>query len=386
MKTKIHLIVIILIFILFIPSITSSLPIDMSDSHPSQAGVIWEEMEHDFIREDVMPYDIAFMNITHGWALSQNETSFGDGIILHTNDSGYSWYLQHHNDTQWFTQIEFVGKVVWVTARQGLLYSVNFGTTWNFLPLGSELDAFRSIHFFNDTLGWAGSNIGVYKTDDGGVTWQQASRWRFGGNPRGIHFINPQDGWILGSEGIYHTSDGGEIWVMRHNRGGWNFFFISDTEAWAVGDSMLTHMVDGATWVEQPLPEDSYNRPPYMSDVQFLNQTHGWIGSLRPQIAHTQNGGIDWYEQSVSRETSIMAVYFINESLGWAIGWDGYIFRTTRANELGAHSWSTSSPTDIYTVVAITVTIGSLGLLLLIKKRRNNTLPPTQSSSDPLLE
>ena len=105
-------------------------------------------------------------------------------------------------------------------------------------------------------------------------------------------------------------------------------------------------------------------------------------------VAHTQNGGIDWYEQSVSVDTRVNAVCFINESLGWAICYDGNILRTDRGNELETYLWSTSgSNVAIYIVVAIvTVVIGSLGLLVFMKKRKYKMHQPSQPLNDPMLE
>ncbi|MGY5853704.1 MAG: YCF48-related protein [Candidatus Thorarchaeota archaeon] len=375
--------------IIITPYLTNSITVAMSKSTSLQDNeTIWKEIEHEFIRNDVMPWDIAFRNVTHGWALSQNRSSLGRGIILHSNDSGNTWHLQLYNQTTWFKQIEFVDESVWVAAEGGLFHSIDDGLNWDYVHIGSDRDYFQSIHFYNDTYGWTGSNLGIYKTDDGGNTWFKISTWQFGGNPSAIHFTTPTNGWIMGSFGIYHSIDGGENWERMHSKGGWTFSFISDTEAWAVGDDMLAHMTDGNTWVEQPHPPTGYSRLLYFTDVYFLNSSHGWVVGREPMVAHTQNGGIDWYEQSVPVDTRVNAVCFINESLGWAICYDGNILRTDRGNELETYLWSTSgSNVAIYIVVAIvTVVIGSLGLLVFMKKRRYKMHQPSQPLNDPMLE
>ncbi len=324
-----------------------------------------------------MAQDIKFRNATHGWALSQNKSSLGHGIILYTGDGGKSWRLQLYNYTMWFHQIEFVGRSIWVTAEGGLLYSHTDGQTWTFLPVGTEYDYFGSVHFYNDTLGWAGSNRGVYRTDDGGTTWHILTTWTFDDSPRRIFFTAPSNGWIIGTYGIYHSSDGGESWIVRLHKGGWDFTFISATEAWAVGDNMLAHMVDGVNWIEQSLPTNEYGRPPYIGDVLFKNKTHGWIGALNPQIAHTQNGGVDWYEQSVSGDEAIIALNFYNESLGWAIGWDGRIYRTSQANKLGEYSWSTVNVTLVYGVSFVLIALVVISIVFARFRKR----PPVTPSS-----
>ena len=365
-----------LLCIIGTPIYTKITVLERMTSNESLSEEVWVEIEHDYVRLDAMATDIKFRNESHGWALSQNKTGLGNGIILFTNDTGLSWNLQYFNDTMWLKNIEFNEELVWVAGEGGLLYTVNDGASWIYKPVGTEHDNFRSIHFYNDTLGWAGSNRGIYKTNDGGNTWNMVFRWTFGDSPRSIHFTSSLSGWAIGSYGIYHSSDGGISWTISHSKGGWDFSFVSTAEAWAVGDGMLAHMVDGINWIEQSLPANEYNRLPYMTDIQFLNATHGWIGAETPQIAHTQNGGADWYEQSVSRDTRIMALNLINETHGCAIGWGGHIFRTTRADELGEYSWSTSNVALIYGVTFVLVAVVAVSIIFLRFRKRPSSISP----------
>ena len=217
--------------------LAKSIPYENNQLDTKTNGAIWEEIEHDYIREDVTPWDIVFKNATHGWMISQNKTSWGHGIILHTNDSGFTWSLQLYNETSWLRRIVIVGETIWVTAETGLLRSSDDGKTWEFISVGSEFDNYRGIFFYNESLGWIGSETGTYKTEDGGENWQRQQGWATSDIVMSIYFITPQDGWILADEGIYHSTNGGESWEKVYNRGGWNFAFVSDTEAWAVGDN-----------------------------------------------------------------------------------------------------------------------------------------------------
>ncbi len=366
-----HLFTALAICILAIPPLTEGISLNLSDVRRELAETIWEEVDHDFVIDDVMAFDIKFKNVTHGWALSQNKTSFGDGIILHTTDSGYSWQIQLYNNSTWFPRMEIVGNNMWVTADGGLFHSVNDGESWYYIPIGSESNHFYGLFFFNETLGWASSERGLYKTIDGGMIWNETLSYPYDDRARDICFTSPEDGWIINTFGIYHTVDGGETWEKSHSKGGWAFSFVSDTEAWAVGDDMLAHMVDGKTWIEQSLPNSAYGQSPYFTDIQFLNQTHGWIGGKTPLIAHSQNSGVDWYEQSVPTEERIEAIFMLNASLGWAISWGGHILRTTRGKEIGVYSWSTASnlgPVVIFLVIIIA--IGVSVILYRIRKRR----------------
>ena len=196
-------------------------------------GAIWEEIEHDYIRDNTEAMDIVFKNATYGWVLSQNKTSFGDGIILYTTDSGLSWKLQYHNKTNFLNKMLLFTNNIWVTGRGGLLHSIDDGKSWEYVSIDNEVGYFYGIFFFNETLGWTGSDRGLYKTVDGGMTWNKTESYPYEGRARDIYFTTPMNGWIIHSFGIYHTTDGGDSWKQQHDRGGWSFSFVSDTEAWA---------------------------------------------------------------------------------------------------------------------------------------------------------
>jgi len=53
-------------------------------------------------------------------------------------------------------------------------------------------------------------------------------------------------------------------------------------------------------------------------------------------VAYTPNGGLNWYEQKLPPHwSSLKTVDFINEIHGWAVGWDGNIYRTKTGNQYG---------------------------------------------------
>jgi photosystem II stability/assembly factor-like uncharacterized protein len=184
------------------------------------------------------------------------------------------------------------------------------------------------------------------------------------------------NGWITNGYGIYHSTDGGDSWVLQCELIGWSFSFVSRNEAWAVGDNKLVHMTDGKTWVEQPLPPSRYGQPPYIRDVYFLDKNQGWIGALSPQIAHTENGGVDWYSQSVTGDKSIISLYFYNETLGWAAGWDGRIYRTTHADLLETYSWGSSNTALVYGVTFVLVAVVAVSIIFLRSRKKPSAVSP----------
>ncbi len=348
---------------------------------PTQNETNWEILEHEYLRPQVIPWDIAFVNATHGWVLSQNETSITNGIILHTENGGDYWYLQYYNASQRFNQIAIIDyETLWVSGVGGLFYTDNCGQNWTMKTIGSSNSFFYGVHFLNRTHGWTGSSDNMYKTIDGGLTWQPVLSWTTNDRARMIHFINGLNGWAIGFFGLYHSDDSGDTWEQQFEKGGWALSFVSDTEAWAVADDWLAQMIDGETWVEQPIPRPSFNLPqsiPYFSDILFLDANNGWIIGDETEVAYTPNGGLDWYAQEFPGDNRLTAIDFINLTHGWAVGWGGYIYRTTLGNSLGTRLWTGMTDPMFLSIVAvvavvITVTVGGI-----IKLRRRKGESPS---------
>lgn len=342
---------------------------------PAQSEATWEILNHDFLSSGAYTHDVEFVNATHGWVLTQNGSSIRQGMILHTNDSGDSWYQQYYNASQRFRQVAVIdSEILWVSGIGGLYHTENGGLLWNKTGIGDDNDFFYGIHFFNRTHGWTSSHVNMYKTTDGGQSWESVESWVFDNDwGRMIHFITPLEGWVLGFLGIYHTEDGGDTWTKKVNNGGWTMSFVSDAEGWAIADDWLAHMTDGETWVEQPLPRTSLlpTRAPYFSDILFLDTDNGWIVGDETKVAYTPNGGRDWYSQSFPNDNRVSAVDFINVTHGWVVGSGGYIYRTVNGNSLGIRLWT--GVTDLIflsSVAAIAVVVLLMGVFICYRKRR----------------
>ena len=53
--------------------------------------------------------------------------------------------------------------------------------------------------------------------------------------------------------------------------------------------------------------------------VFFVDSTTGWCAGKDGIIFHTVNGGLNWEEQNSTVSTFIVALFFLNESIGWAL-------------------------------------------------------------------
>jgi photosystem II stability/assembly factor-like uncharacterized protein len=73
---------------------------------------------------------------------------------------------------------------------------------------------YNEVFFFDNAHGWiTQASTTVYRTNDGGVTWQTSTLPGGGGSPnRDICFVSPSDGFVSGSDGIWKTANGGASW------------------------------------------------------------------------------------------------------------------------------------------------------------------------------
>lgn len=342
----------------------------------------WQILDHSFFHQDTTFRDISFINSTHGWAVGQNKTGLGGGIILNTKDCGDSWQLQFYESSHLFRSIDIIDdQTIWITGTGGLVYSTDGGSTWNESMVTSNQAGLGGVKFVNKTHGWTSTMNDVYKTTNGGQTWNNITSWTFNDTLRMIHFISPTEAWAIGIFGIYHTEDACETWEESFSHGGWSLSFVSDTEAWAVADNWLAKMIDGETWVLQPKPRNSPFPPPlapYFTDIYFLDSENGWIAGDETEIAYTPNGGRDWYSQDFPVDTRITSIDFINLTYGWVAGFGGYLLRTTNGNSLGSRLWmGMSDPLILSSIIIPPALIIVIGVIFIVRRMKRRTIDST---------
>lgn len=338
----------------------------------------WISLENDY--PEAIFRDVEFINSSHGWVVA-------GGIILHTEDSGDSWETQLADDSQAFRQLEVVNeRTVWVTGLGCLYFTNDSGESWHTSVAYSSLSTMSMVEFFNETHGWTATMQMLFKTTDGGQTWQNVTGWTFDDHPKDMQFLNEYEVWAIGYDGVYHSDDGAETWEKVFDKGGWSLTFPNQDEGWAISDGYLFHMEQDHTWEELAVPGrlPSFRlTPPYSSDIQFIDDQHGWIVGGEIPVMHTPNGGSNWYQQSVPADIGerMMAVCFVDEVHGWVVGYDGCILRTSTGGNLDALLLSGQEDLLLIALgtagIAIALTIGTLGL-----RWRRRTIRATHTGID----
>ena len=214
------------------------------------------------------------------WELIVTDTNFTLREVLFLNpDTG--WIIGFHMS-------ELTGIV---------LKTTNGGIDWNYFYTDYELYDIEMTSYLSGFIGiknhsWVDDDYGFLKTEDEGDTWNLS-------NPgmdfiTNISFIDANVGYCLGLQGpdggILKTIDGGETWSF---------------------------IIDG-------IGGNSINR------LQFINEQTGFYAGWEVMfddgiISRTDDGGDTWTDQIEGRFWDIA---MINADTGYALTWDGKIYKT----------------------------------------------------------
>ncbi|MHB8647128.1 MAG: WD40/YVTN/BNR-like repeat-containing protein [Thermomicrobiales bacterium] len=195
---------------------------------------------------------------------------------------------------------------------------------------------------------------GIYRSTDGGATWQIRFR-RGGARFYRVVFSDAHSGMALGSsdcltlynncEGptiIARTRDGGDTWEVIEPKGqtlepdtlrslpGLTVVAISPQVSYAIHDPdqnfppfniLLTTDDGGSHWRTITLPQDTFAT----GGISFLDPLHGYItawtrGTNLQQILATADGGETWVLHYQSSAFSIRSLQFLDMQHGFAGG------------------------------------------------------------------
>lgn len=169
-----------------------------------------------------------------------------------------------------------------------------------------------------------------------------------GVNLNGVHFVSPTKGWVVGASGtILSTTDGGSTWtkVTSPTSNNLNKIWFADSlDGWITGDNgtILSTTDGGSQWVSD------YVNQPYVSSyysvfaAEFGGKNEAWAGGGQSangltQIEKFTNG--QWAPQIAGFAGRVTGIYFVNDSLGWAVGDSSLVLSTTN----GGRWWNQES-------------------------------------------
>lgn len=282
---------------------------------------------------------VFFINAETGWA------SGDDGNILFTSDGGQNWVNQTPAATGTLNDIHFRNENSGACVGNGGYFTTgNAGQTWGFTQVSGV--NIKTIHYSNDTTRWmGGDNKYLLRSSPSGSTT--------------INLENPIFNWevidITSAENmvfvlvlfnnnsfyLYKSNDDFNTWTKNflssntlNNKT--RLFFLNENLGWIGGAFRFSSLIfpqldkvinlgDSVATIFRPGFGSGFSHG--MLSLYFINENVGWM-SNNFTIFKTTDGGINWYSTQ-GADKRIFDITFIDENVGYAVGIDGKIYKTT---------------------------------------------------------
>lgn len=171
----------------------------------TDAGNNWELMNLTTDSSYIM--EMQFVNQDTGFMCGYTDRFY------RTYDGGLNWDSFQIDNTFYISDLFFInGHEGWIIIRDGILgHTLNGGDSWDFTRTPTYNLAF--VYFINRQKGFIYSEIGdLYMTVDSGKTWNANSQ-KFT-HPANLEFTDSLSGWMTDKNKVYRTLDGGLTWEL----------------------------------------------------------------------------------------------------------------------------------------------------------------------------
>ena len=137
--------------------------------------------------------------------------------LVSTTDGGNSWILGPTLGNVWLQEtdimkpgfIEGVGTYHDSLGEKGCFFRTSdYGLSWHLFDTDNKI---KDVNFITEQLGYALGDKKLYKTTDGGITWNIIWEQGF----LSFAFSDSVNGMVDSDEGLKQTTDGGKSWVKK---------------------------------------------------------------------------------------------------------------------------------------------------------------------------
>ncbi len=268
------------------------------------------------------------------------------GILQYSDDDGISWDTlatpQEGSGGTFQPLRPLTDGTIFKNSRNALLRSVDGGLTWQFSGIGMRANTTQQIIFTTDSIYYAYTPIGVWKTNSAGQNWTQLNQntsvgfyggyfnitttggvaihqdnhlfWSSDGGtftdvtpPNGLDYynyganfsLNPQNGhfFINTAQGLESSTNFGQSWELFND----SLYFITrlgfHPSGRIIGYSWLSQLLvsddNGVSWTPNPLPENpavSAIRIAPDGDIYLL----GVINDTEAYLWKSEDSGESW--------------------------------------------------------------------------------------------
>ncbi|MBI4535042.1 MAG: T9SS type A sorting domain-containing protein [Ignavibacteriae bacterium] len=285
---------------------------------------------------------VEFTTPQKGWAASGWTE---DVKLLHSTDGGYSWTAQLSSSGGYFIDVEMIDTLLgWavgsITPPQKLFRTTNGGSTWEAQPLALT-NFVHGVVFADPDHGWIyGDYIGspgpeyqvVHRTTNGGQTWAAVLLDTSAYSPTvpDLCALDSLTAWCVNQYGVFRTMDGGASWQHIFHDTPLSYkssiTFVNPSHGWIAGSGgLVMHTTDGGvSWQQQTSGTNEQ-----LQCIRFADLQRGWAVGLGIMI-RTTNGGQMWLRDTVETYPYMFDLSLLahgNTLHAWAVGFSGSVFK-----------------------------------------------------------
>ncbi len=248
----------------------------------------------------------------------------GYGRILRSSDFGNNWVLDTIPVNGWLFGVDVLQNgSYYVTGSGGsIIYKHDDESTWELLQGVNDYTLWEVCAPEPDNVWVVGGLDKIMHSMDGGLSWvyDSLNAYRYLEN---MYFTDADHGWIVGSAGtghLYRTVDAGENWELEYSGGPGGYIhdiqFINDSIGWIASQGTVMKSVNGgSTW--QPLIDTVLNT----RSIFFTDENHGWFACLGKTLGFTTDGGLTWTFRDLEGSNVLLdKIFFLNNQEGWCSG------------------------------------------------------------------
>ncbi len=292
---------------------------------------------------------VQFVDEHEGWAVGD------DGVVWHSIDGGKNWDRQPTGVRASLRSVHFLNPYTgWVAGREELphcggstgvlLFTRDGGEKWQRVTVNA-LPGLNAVRFVDATTGYVAGDgsdsfpSGVFRTADGGRTWQplpgpRAPSWL------AADFREGEPGALAGAwnrlaavrDGRVAAADADEL-GGRSVRG----LQLVGKQGVAVGDGGLVLLKEstGTAWSVANLRLPREVQASWDFHAVHSAAGHVWaVGRPGSAALHSADGGATWEVVRTGQPAPLHGVFFHGEKLGWAVGEIGTILATTDGGKI----------------------------------------------------
>ena len=304
----------------------------VSTSLPSASASPWQPVD---IHTKSNPLDLAFTDGQHGFLVGSNR------LILETNDGGASWQeraLELPAEENFrLISVDFSGDEGWIVGQPGLLlHSTDGGQNWSRLFLDTKLPGEPYlITALGRSSAELATNVGaVYRTNDGGTSWQAEVEDAVGAVRDLRRGTDGQYVSVSSLGNFFATWNPGDaVWTPHQRMSSQrlqSMGFQPDGNLWMLArGAQLRFNSDATTPEEWSKPVIPITNGYGYLDMAWDPQGAIWAGGGSGTLLVSRDAGKTWQRDPVGSQqpTNFSRIAFLPDGKGFVLGERGSLLR-----------------------------------------------------------